>query len=155
MSYKSKEQVKLLRGTGRADREKVSAQSESNVEEKIRVPRTLSTVGKKKWRELVKELKEAGLLRKVDLGTLEMCCMAYDEVVQCQKAIDEAGGLIKYTEGKSSQEIPLVSVKKNAMATYKGYIAEFGLSPGSRRKIGVSEPKKESEFLTFLKNRGK
>jgi hypothetical protein len=51
--------------------------------------------------------------------------------------------------GGNSQTRPLVVVVKQALALYKGYLQEFGLSPSSRGKVHA-EPQKPAEVDPML-----
>ena len=151
MSYKKPPELKALQGTDQPARRKPSVQTESDLAEKIPAPSHLFPPGKKKWRELVKLLREMNLLKQVDLSTLEMACIAYDDVIACQLKLKELGGIVEYTKGKSSQETPLLTAKRGAMAEYKKYVTELGLSPSSRAKMGVKKERREkSEFEKYL-----
>ena len=65
-------------------------------------PRSLSVYGKKKWREIGKELVSAKVLDRLDLHTLEMLCLAYERYDDCRKVIKKNGLL---TQGQN-QEYP-------------------------------------------------
>lgn len=92
-------------------------------------------------------------MEKTDLGSLEACCAAYDEMVECQIAIRDYGGIVAYTRGKTSQQVPLLSARNKAMEVYKKFMSEFGLSPASRAKLGLDDKEpEESDFQKLLKN---
>lgn len=154
MNYSKPEHLKELQGTARKDREiSIDLEESPEIPSDLKPPTYLSAVAKKKWRELVKDLVESGLLKNVDLGSLEMCCIAYGDAMECQREIKKQGGLANYVAGRSAQEIPLMSQKKAAMESYKKYIAEFGLSPASRAKMGIRPKKKESAMSGFKKRK--
>lgn len=150
MSYRKPPQLKVIQGTDQPCRRKEKAVSDDDLPVRIPPPEYLSPVGKRKWNELVRQLRKKSMLEKVDMGTLEACCIAYDEMVTCMIAIKEAGGIVKYTAGKSSQQVPLLSAKNKAMETYKKYMSEFGLSPASRAKMGIGGEQEKSEFEKYL-----
>lgn len=172
-NFRKPPELKVLHGTDQPCREAPEVSGDSgSLPKSIPIPETLGTPGRRKWRELVKLLRDRGLLDRVDLGALEMCCLAYDEVVSCQKAINAAGGIVGYCQkpktdkdgkivfgldgkiqyvGRSSQEVPLLTTKTKAMETYKKYMIEFGLSPASRSRLGIKPGKEESEFERYLR----
>ncbi len=156
MSWKKPPELKALHGTDQPCRDqKATTSTGDNLPSSIPVPSFLNPPGKRKWRELVKLLRERKLLDRVDLGALELCCIAYDEVISCQTAIQQAGGIESYTAKKTSQQTPLLTAKKSAMETYKKYMTEFGLSPASRAKLGIEDEPEESEFERYLREKRK
>ena len=151
MSYRKPTELKILHGTDQPCRRKASSPpAGDNLPKRIPPPEYLNPPGRKKWNELVRLLREQGILEKTDLGSLEACCVAYDEMVACQLAINEKGGIVAYTNGKSSQQVPLISVKNKAMDNYKKYMTEFGLSPASRAKLGIEKKPEKSDIQIFM-----
>ena len=80
-------QLKILQGTFRKDREPENEPEPEKIEEEINPPSHLSWMAKKKWKELVPELIELGLLTNIDLGALEICREAYAMAIEAKKAI--------------------------------------------------------------------
>jgi P27 family predicted phage terminase small subunit len=156
MSYKKPPELKALQGTDQPSRRRGALEENACLADRIPTPTHLYPPGKKKWRELVNLLRNMNLLNQVDLTTLEMACIAYDDVMACQIEIKAAGGLADYTKGKTSQETPLLTAKRSAMAEYKKYVSELGLSVSARAKMGVRTQKKEkSQFEKYLENNRK
>jgi len=106
-------------------------------------------------------------LKKVDLGSLEACCMDYDEMVQSNFDIkkhrqkrEEAEQDLAMAEDKDAvkAQIALIdhhtrqigtarNTKQKAMALYHKFMNEFVLSPCSRKRLDLTEAKpEESEF---------
>lgn len=153
MNYRKPVKLKILHGTDQPCRRKSDARTEDDLPLRVPPPEYLNPPGRKKWNELVRLLRKKGILEKTDLGSLEACCAAYDEMVECQLAIKEYGGIVAYTEGKTSQQVPLLSARNKAMEVYKKFMSEFGLSPASRAKLGLDDKEpEESEFEKLLKN---
>ena len=167
MNYRKPQDLKILSGTFRNDREHTEPQSESDLPDKVETPSHLGSAGKKQWRKLVKLLKDEELLKKVDLGCLEACCLAYDEMVQSsydmkshRKKQEEAEQALKRVEDHDELKAQLALIKhhsaminnsrnaKNkAMTLYHKFMNEFGLSPGSRIRLDLNREKEEpSEF---------
>lgn len=105
---------------------------------------------RKKWNELIRLLRKKGILEKTDLGSLEACCASYDEMACCPMAIKAAGGIVEYTRGKTSQQVPLLSARNKAIDSYKKYMTKFGLSPASRAKLGIQEAPEKSDIQKFM-----
>lgn len=152
MSHKKLPELKVLHGTNQPSREASLITSPgSDLPKFIEAPAYLNPVGRKEWYRLVKLLRESGLLEKTDLTSLGMACQCFQEYIECINAISAEGGMVSYTAGKSSQEIPLVAAKNKAMEHYKKFMTEFGLSPGARSKLGIKPKQKElSDFEKFI-----
>lgn len=147
---KKSAKLKVLHGTDQPCRRKVVPKiQKDNMPLRLPAPEYLGKYGKKKWNELVKILRDKKILERADLGALEGCCLAYDEMVQCSLAIEEAGGIVLYSAGK--RQIPLITVRAKAMETYRKYISEFGLSPAARAKQGIESAAKEDDLQKFIK----
>jgi len=167
MNYRKPQDLRILSGTFRDDRDQESVKSETDLPEKVETPSHMGSHGKRQWRKLVKLLKEEELLKKVDLGSLEACCMAYDEMVQANYDMKTHRKKMQDAEERLSEaddvdqikaQVALVkhhtymvnnsrAAKNKAMAMYHKFMNEFGLSPGSRKRLDISERKKdESEF---------
>jgi len=150
MSYRKSIKLKVLHGTDQPCRRQSISPSEDTLPKRIPPPEYLNPPGRKKWNELVRLLRDQGILEKTDLGSLEACCSSYDDMVECQLAIKKLGGIVAYTTGKSSQEVPLLSAKNKAMDNYKKYMTEFGLSPASRAKLGIERKPEKNEIEKFM-----
>jgi P27 family predicted phage terminase small subunit len=167
MNYRKPQDLKILTGTFRGDRDQGTVKSDTDLPEKVPTPSHLGSAGKRQWRKLVKLLEEDGLIKRVDLGCLEACCLAYDEMVQSsydmktqRKKMEEAEAEVYNVQEPDSikARIALVkhhsqqidkarNAKNKAMALYHKFMNEFGLSPGSRKRLDITEEKDdESEF---------
>ncbi|OQY32039.1 MAG: hypothetical protein B6241_12495 [Spirochaetaceae bacterium 4572_59] len=167
MNYRKAPGLKILSGTFRDDRDHGSVKAETDLPEKIETPSHMGSAGKKQWRKLVRLLKDEELLKKIDLGCLEACCMAYDDMVQSSydmkshlKDQKDAEQNIKSAENSDELKAQLAlikhhasmvnncrSAKNKAMALYHKFMNEFGLSPGSRKRLDITDDKQdESEF---------
>ena len=167
MNYRKPTELKILSGSFREDRDHVDVRTETDLPDKIETPGHLGSAGKKQWRKLIKLLKEEELLKKVDLGCLEACCMAYDEMVQSNYDIkmhrqkqeaaekdlalaedkDEVKAQISLVEHHTRQIGSARNTKHKAMSLYHKFMNEFGLYSGSRKLLDLTEGKpEESEF---------
>ncbi|MDC7234564.1 MAG: phage terminase small subunit P27 family [Spirochaetales bacterium] len=167
MNYRKPQDLKVLTGTFRPDRDHANPLLESDLPEKVETPSHLGSAGKRQWRKLVKLLRDEDLLKKVDLGCLEACCLAYDEMVQSsydmkthRKKQEEAEQALTCVDGPDDLKAQLAlirhhsgmvdksrSAKNKAMQLYHKFMNEFGLSPGSRIRLDLNTEKEEpSEF---------
>jgi len=171
MNYRKPQELKVLTGTFRGDRDEADVRAVSDLPDKLPAPSHIGSFGKKQWRKLTGLLEKDGLLKNIDLGTLEACCMAYDDMIQAsydmnkyQKKLKEAEedlrdaweqDHIKSQAEKIKSYLSLVErsrAKKNkAMLLFHKFMNEFGLSPGSRKRLAITEKKsEESEFEKML-----
>lgn len=105
----------------------------------------------RKWKVLVKELKELDLITNVDVDALAAYCDAYSQYVMCAKIIRDEGLMVDYTNKSAETNRvphPLLTKKKQLFEQMKSLAVEFGLTPSSRAKIAMpkEEPKEVSEF---------
>lgn len=174
MNYRKPDDLKVLHGTGRKDRDAGNESHEvielTDLEINFRPPSILGTDAKRKWKELIPLLNEHGLLDQLYRGSLEACCVAYGDFCEAQKTIKE---LMKEMKIKK-EEISLIvdpkerankindvtsalksigfwkGEKNDAMKMYLSYMKEFGLSPAAQSKIGSKKKEsKPSEFERF------
>jgi P27 family predicted phage terminase small subunit len=154
---------KIIQGTFRKDRAPKHEPEPEPVTEAPRPPSDLPSAGKKLWKKLAPELVAKGILTVVDLSALEILCFNYGIYKELNKAIrgkieDPVTGKIRkrtyaeYMRGENSQTIPEYTAMRNAFSTFKSYMTEFGLSPSSRAKLDVPEPKEEKDLMERLWN---
>ena len=153
--------LKEIKGTARKDR---VPQNEPKPEKIIEIPRPpsyLSKYAKKMWKVLVGELVHKGILTVVDFPALEVCCETYGQYRLAHEAIfrpidSETGKrtkrtLAEYMNGRNSQTIPEYTAMTKAFTSFKGYLAEFGLTPASRGKLDIpKEPGDEIDPMEKL-----
>jgi len=133
------------------------------------------------WKEIAPELVHVEMLRVVDMATLMLACDAFGQYQEAKQAIYRPmnpitgkrvrRSLEQYLSGldpwidiasmdpvelyrlrRNSQTAPELAVMKSAWATYKGYMAEFGLSPAARNRISVPVPEEKSDPMEDLLN---
>jgi len=121
-------------------------------------PGWLDEYGREEWFLVAAELSRLGMLTQVDRSALAAYCAACSLLRKAQKEIDRHG--ITTTEiqfDKEGNEIgsiirknPAVNIIKDAMATIKSFVSEFGFTPSSRTK--VKAPKVEGDDLDDFLN---
>ena len=144
-------QLKVIHGTFRKDRAPKKEPEPKKVTVVPRPPAHLTKYGKKLWKSLAAELVEKGVLTVVDLPALEVCCDAYgiyraakEAVFQPVDPVTRKKGkrtLAEYLRGKNSQTHPEYTAMTRAFYFFKAYLIEFGLTPSSRSKLDLPEPK--------------
>lgn len=113
-----------------------------------RAPEILGTDGKALWRKLGTQLKDLGLLTKVDETMFLGLCQQYDVYMQALEGLEngKAKGeqlVVQTTNGNVIQN-PWFGVANTALANMKRIGAEFGISPGSRRNLSVTDEEKDN-----------
>lgn len=158
-------QLKVIRGTFRADRNPANEPDPTPVVDVPKPPTHLNRWGKRLWKSLVPKLMDTRVLTDVDLPSLEIACMQYgiyrelDDAIRCFVRDSRTGKrrrrtLAEYLRGQNSQTIPEYSAMKQAFTTWKSYMAEFGLSPASRNRIDLPQQEGEEDPMEALLNEG-
>lgn len=105
--------------------------------DKIRPPTWLGKVGKKIFKDIVKELQEINILVNVDIYGLAITADAMDKYIRCTMALHSE--MLRVDEvtnsGITQKENPLVKTQIRYADIFNRYSANFGLSPVSRLKI--------------------
>lgn len=108
-----------------------------------RPPKHLCRIGAAKWRSKGRELLAAGLLTALDLDALTRFCRWYEISVKASKKLelDQLGGI------QSTNLLNAYSMASKAMRQLE---QEFGMTPASRSRVHVVNPKQEDLFGKFL-----
>lgn len=119
-----------------------------------RAPAFLGRYGKSMYRTVTEALVPHGLLGARDLPGLELACSAYNVARECLEAVafeyDSDGkkhkrNLSVYLRGKTSQNIPELTNATKLLTAARGLLAEYGLTPASRSRIGTPvDPKTQA-----------
>ena len=110
-------------------------------------PPHLSDEAKKEYKRVSVELKELGLISKIDRSSLAGYCSAWAEVVHCEVKIAELNakdpkgeaGLIGYTPNGFQQMSVWVQIRNRAYERMIKFSAEFGMSPSTRARVTASD----------------
>ncbi len=111
-------------------------------------PEHLGEIGKAKWRELSAELDRLGILTVVDTDALLVYCDAYETYIDAKAQVDDPDqGAVVFTDKGNPIQNPWLSIKNQALERMMKVMAEFGMTPSSRSRVGVakSQPKNKLE----------
>ena len=104
-------------------------------------PAHLIGEAQREWYRLTAELARYGMVSEVDRGAIAMICTIWARYVEAEEMIARAaqaahgtGLFVKSPNGYPIQS-PWVAVSNKAMELYRGYLAEFGLSPAARSRV--------------------
>lgn len=156
-------QLKIIQGTFRADRNPEHEPEIPPLSEYPKAPSYLNRWAKRKWKELVPQLVDTGILTGVDLGALELCCLQYGIVLELHDAIthyvNEDGkrtkrSIAQYLEGRTIQSQPEYSAMKEAARMYKALAEQFGITPASRSRVDIQGGEKEIDPMEALLDEG-
>src|SRR5262245_40702593 len=94
----------------------------------VTAPEWLDPAAKAEWARLAPILSRNGLLTEMDVDALTAYCQAWCTWRTAVQKIREFGLVIKAKNGFPMQS-PYVPIMNSAMATMKGLMAEFGMTP--------------------------
>ena len=152
--------LKVIHGTDRRDR---NPENEPEVQPLTEIPRPatgLNRWARKIWKALAPELVGNGVLSHVDLFAFEMCCAQYGIAKELEHRIThwpivdaETGEVIRikkqsladYLHGRNSQTQPEYTAMRQAVAQFKAYLEQFGLTPASRNRIDLPKGGEDKE----------
>ena len=172
MNYAKPPALKLVHGTARPDRAQASVEL-PKADSELAPPPTLDAFGKARWRELIKQYAEAGLMDKVDQIGLENLCMSYQrgrayrkDETRAEKDVTKwegelEGALAKGDEklielfsdlaakARSSVQIARANQRRES-ATTRQYLQEFGATPGSKRRLPTPKASEEDPLSKII-----
>jgi P27 family predicted phage terminase small subunit len=100
-------------------------------------PEFLPAVAAAWWRIVVPHLHEANMLDVVDLSLLEMAAVAYDQWRKAQRVLRVDGHFQAGSHGQMKEHTAL-RISRESHSLYLKTVAEFGLSPMSRGRLGIA-----------------
>jgi P27 family predicted phage terminase small subunit len=109
------------------------------------------------WQTVCENLKEVGMLSKVDLITVETYCNAVLMFRKACKELKEKGYTVTVANSRGSDYetvSPWVRIQAEANKVMMQTAKEFGFTPASRTKIPQPKVKVESPFEKLKKNVG-
>lgn len=112
-------------------------------------PAGLGSVGRAKWHRTAEVLMPAGLLTACDVDALETYCRAWDEVSDCDKALEDHGAFFVAQSGYVGQH-PAVSRRHKAYDVIRRFHQAFGMTPQARNAVTVAqrgEDEADAEFF--------
>lgn len=119
------------------------------------IPDWLCDLGKKEYTNLVNDLKSSDILTNVDIPIVAIVADAIAKIHQLNEVLKIEGMFITKLSDRGSENVvehPATKLYKQYNAIYKQYLAELGLSPSSRAKLGVlNQQAREEEQDPLLK----
>ena len=112
-------------------------------------PSHLDKVAKREWRRISKELFEMGIISKLDRAALGAYCDAYGRWAESAKQIQQYGMIFKSPSGYPMPS-PYLQILHTALDQMRAFLTVFGLTPASRSRVKVANPKQRDLFSDFL-----
>jgi len=106
-------------------------------------------VAVEKWRELVPILTELGTLTMADGEALATLCEVYAATQACLLELRASGPTIK-TDLGGVKPNPAGSLYRGLVAMQASLMAEFGLTPSSRVRLGGKQETPQDELEAFF-----
>jgi len=135
--------LKLVQGTARPGRLNTH-EPQYPIADDLTPPAGLSEKAKAHWALIAEQLKEAGVLTRIDRDALCGYCESYTQWQEAQAHIAKNGALIKNPKTGFPEQSPLIFIAEKAFKQWLSLAREFGLSPASRARIQAA-PKQEDE----------
>ena len=136
MSHKKPDVLKKIEGTWRADR---SNPNEPEFDAtNIQVPDHFNPAEKAKWFEMVPMLIRAGVMTDADVYAAEMLVQKFVEWQAAQVMLHETSPIVRSPNGFPMVS-PYFSISEKLGKEVRQLLAEFGMAPASRSRVGVSK----------------
>ena len=125
-----------------------------------KIPSGLCRVAKAKWRELIADLKQNGVLSTDTREILLAYCTTFAKWMEARAKVDETGLAIESVDKSGNQVItrnPYVAEMHKLREQLNRLLPEFGLTPASRQKLKSMnlDDKKEDPFVKIMERMGR
>jgi P27 family predicted phage terminase small subunit len=119
-------------------------------------PDSLDEIGKAEWVRIAPELREEGVLTKMDEAILYAYCEEFSTTKQCAKKIHEQGLMIRRTPRSKVLTLnPYLAIKQKSVTLLKSLACELGLTPVSRGRVSVKTIPKDDPYKALRERRAK
>ena len=114
----------------------------------------LGEIGKKKFKEVVKYLKNAGIYHKIDDNLIFLFAKLFEDFLKYDEKIQKEGAVVVSDKGNYYAN-PNYTYYKNALQNLKEIAKLLGIGAYARQKLGIESFEKKDEFMEFLKKQKK
>jgi P27 family predicted phage terminase small subunit len=108
------------------------------------MPRGLSSLAKKEWKRIVPLLLHLGTLTCVDGPALQLYCEAYGSYQTATRLI-AVEGIVFTTDTGIKRAHPAAKMQDDAERKMRAFMLEFGMTAGSRSRIKIDPPARETD----------
>ncbi len=138
--------LKVLKGTDQPSRMRPDEMAPAKLTEVPMPPDYLTDRGKAEWYTTCTELATLGMLHKVDLSLLAAYCNEMSTYWESEELLRTRGRVmtIKNPDGstKYMQQVPHVSIARNALRMALTLASQFGFTPSARTRISPTKTDK-------------
>lgn len=114
-----------------------------------RCPKHLEGEARREYRRLAKLLEGLGLVSELDRAALAAYATAWARWIEAEQALKAEGPVVKAPSGYPVQN-PWLPVANRAIAQVVKLLAEFGLTPAARARLGAAAGRPADDLETFL-----
>ena len=101
------------------------------------------------WKHVVREMTAMGTAARVDNALLEKYCVTYSRWRHAEAEVAKQGAVVKSPNGYPIQN-PYLAIANTASKQLDQMGDRLGLSPASRSRIQVEQPRTADAFDKFL-----
>ncbi len=112
-------------------------------------PHHLTKGGRRQWKKIAKYLFEIGLLTQIDGDALSLYCEAKSRWIDAIKKLETMPDVIASKKTGSPFINPIFNVACASFEQMRKMMAEFGMTPSSRSRIGVKVKGQKDELEEF------
>ena len=115
-----------------------------------RCPPHLDQIARNEWRRLARPLFDAGILTVADRAAFAAYCQAYALWAEATRKLQETPRLIKAPSGYVQQS-PWIAIANKQMELMGRFMAELGITPTARARIGEVLADDGPEDITIVR----
>ena len=106
-------------------------------------PRHLQGEARKEWRRMGRKLLAHGLMTDLDVRAFELYCLTYERFLDAYEKMKQHG-LVVLSPNKFPVQSPYLAIINRCQTQIERLLLEFGMTPGSRSRVVISEPGDDS-----------
>lgn len=99
------------------------------------------------WERIIPELQKTGSLTKVDRAILAGYCLNYAKIERLESYLHKNKMTVRVGRQGYSQVRPEVAILRECWKLMRTFADQLGLSPNSRKKLGVMDPDGDDSFF--------
>jgi P27 family predicted phage terminase small subunit len=103
-------------------------------------PPVLDGEAKAEWRRMARKLHDLGLLSEIDGAALTTYCLTWARLVDAEGKLRQHGTVVISPNGFPVQS-PYLAIATKATEQLVRILVEFGMTPSSRARIHVPQPR--------------
>lgn len=112
-------------------------------------PSFLNKEARREWHRVSKLLFANGLITQLDRAAFAGYCDAYARAAEASRQQQKYGLIVKSPNGYPMPS-PYLAILNTALQEIRAFSTEFGMTPSSRSRVKVANPKQRDLFSDFL-----